>query len=257
MDENPYRGPASPDANASGGNNRMLSSVLKGLAALAVVAVLVALLFPAVRNARPAFYRNHCTSNLRQIALALRAYADAHGALPPAYTVDADGKPLHSWRTLILPYLEERRLYEAIDLTKPWNDIANSEAAKATVIAYQCPAMPEDGNSTSYLAILTKNSCLQATEPRQLSDIQDGERETLIIMEVDVDHAVPWMSPVDADEQIVMDIGPKSHLAHAGGVNAAFVDGHVSFLTDDMPASMRRALISVAGNDKVEFDGAD
>ena len=79
-------------------------------------------------------------SNLHQISIALQLYAAAHGGLPPAYTTDADGKPLHSWRTLILPYLEHQQLYESIDLAKPWDDPANAEACKAALSVYQCPS---------------------------------------------------------------------------------------------------------------------
>ena len=76
-------------------------------------------------------------------------------------------------------------------------------------------------------------------------------------MEVDSEYAVPWMSPSDVDESVLIGIGPESKLAHPNGVNAAFVDGSVRFLSADMPADQRRALISIAGNDNaadVEWD---
>src|SRR5690349_18772074 len=95
---------------------------------LGVIALLVALLLPANRSAGPAARRSQCVNNLKQIAMALHDYEQAHNALPPAYTVDALGRPLHSWRTLILPYLEQEPLYKTIDLSKPWNDPANAKA---------------------------------------------------------------------------------------------------------------------------------
>ena len=60
-------------------------------------------------------------NNIRNITLALLNYADTHKAFPPAYTVDANGNRLHSWRTLLLPYLDQQSLYESIDFSKPWN----------------------------------------------------------------------------------------------------------------------------------------
>ena len=60
-------------------------------------------------------------------------------ALPPAYTVDADGRPLHSWRTLILPYLEQEPLYQTIDLSKPWNDPANAKARRNRSSRFSLP----------------------------------------------------------------------------------------------------------------------
>lgn len=78
---------------------------------------------------------------LENIALALHNYAAKnHGVLPPTYTVDSAGKPLHSWRTLILPYIDYQDLYKKIDLSKSWNDPANAEVFKAHVKVYHCPS---------------------------------------------------------------------------------------------------------------------
>ena len=100
------------------------------LVVIGIIVVLIALLLPAVRFSTAAGRRSDCSNKLKQIALALRAYEARFHALPPAYTVDADGKPLHSWRTLILPFLERIDVYRRIDLSKPWNDPANAEAFK-------------------------------------------------------------------------------------------------------------------------------
>ncbi len=224
------------------------------LAAVGVVGLLSCLFLPAVRTARPAAYRNVCTNNLKQIALALQNYEEVYGVLPPAHTTDSDGQPLHSWRTLILPWLEEQQIFQSIDLTKPWNDPANAHALSAEVYVYRCPAAGEQENRTTYLAVVTPVSCLRATEPRKVADITDGTRNTLMIVEVGAEHSVPWMSPVDADEALVLGLGPDSKLNHAGGMGAAFVDGHVSFLSEKTPASQRLALISVAGNDNAAIE---
>ncbi|HEX4146176.1 MAG TPA: H-X9-DG-CTERM domain-containing protein [Pirellulales bacterium] len=78
-----------------------------------------------------------------------------------------------------------------------------------------------------------------------------------MVIEVDAEHAVPWMSPIDADEKIVLGIGPDSKLSHPGGVSAAFVDGHIQTLYAEVPAAQRRALISIAAGDKADPDGAE
>ena len=69
-------------------------------------------------------------------------YEQAYNALPPAYTVDANGRPLHSWRTLILPYLEQESLYQTIDLSKPWNDPANARAVETAFPSFDALRRP-------------------------------------------------------------------------------------------------------------------
>src|SRR5690606_17767117 len=77
--------------------------------------ILVALLLPAVQSARETARRVQCANNLKQIGLAMHNYMDVNGAFPPAYLADSDGKPMHSWRVLILPYMEHRSLYDRYD----------------------------------------------------------------------------------------------------------------------------------------------
>ncbi len=71
--------------------------------------ILAGLLLPAVQAAREAARRVQCSNNLKQIGLALHNYNAAYKSLPPPYTVDANGQKLHSWRTLILPFIEQKR----------------------------------------------------------------------------------------------------------------------------------------------------
>ena len=170
-------------------------------------------------------------------------------ALPPAYTVDANGRPLHSWRTLILPYLEQEPLYQTIDLSKPWNDPANAKASETVLPVFRCPEAVGPQNTTTYLAIVAPNGCLIPKESRRLAEITDAHGSTLMVIEAGEENAVPWMAPVDADESLVMSLGPTTKLHHAGGMNACFVDGSVRFLKASTPAAVRRALMSISGND--------
>ncbi len=96
--------------------------------------------------------------------------------MPPAYTVDAKGRPLHSWRTLILPYLEQEPLYQMIDLSKPWNDPANAKALETSLPVFRCPEAVGPRNTTTYLAIVGPNGCLIPKESRRLAEITDASR---------------------------------------------------------------------------------
>jgi type II secretory pathway pseudopilin PulG len=231
--------------NKPGGQFRLIHLV----AVLGIIVLVIALLLPLGRSAGPAAHRAQCTNNLKQIALALQNYETANDALPPAYTVDAVGRRLHSWRTLILPYLELSPLYNTIDLTKPWNDPANAEAYATEVLQYRCLAADFPEKHTSYLAIVAPDGCFLPDRPRRLSEITDDLGSTLMVIEVASDQSVHWMAPVDADESLVMGLGPRSKLNHAGGMNAALVNGSVRFLRAVIPAAERRAMISIAGHD--------
>ncbi len=63
------------------------------------------LLAPVVQATRQQARQTQCAANLERILAAMQAYHQKHGHLPPAYSQDQDGQPLHSWRVLLLPYL--------------------------------------------------------------------------------------------------------------------------------------------------------
>jgi hypothetical protein len=251
MSLNPYQSPDSPgQPPPKSGKPRF--TLLHVLGALAAVGVLAALFLPAPRMAREAGRRSQCGNNLKQIAIALHNYHDKCGAFPPAYTVDADGKPLHSWRTLILPYLEQKPLYDKIDLTKPWDDPANKEAFDTRVPTYRCPSNDTAEGHTIYLAVVAPGSCLQPTQSRTLEEVKD--QPTLMIVEVDADHAVHWMSPMDASEELLLQLGTAKKPPHPGGFQAAMTDGSVRMIDAKTKPATLRAAISIAGGEVETLD---
>ncbi|MBT4867266.1 MAG: DUF1559 domain-containing protein [Planctomycetaceae bacterium] len=225
-------------------------SLLEIFVVLAIIAILIVMLLPVTRSAGPAARRSTCKNNLKQIGLAMHNYADVYGDFPPAYTVDEDGNRLHSWRTLILPYLDQQPLYERLDLSKPWDDPANAEAFETSVYSYRCPSADSAETHTTYLAVVTRMSFIRPTKPRPFSEITDEFGETLMVIEVDPENAVHWMSPMDSDETLVFGLGPESALPHEGGMHALFADGRVHFLSAETPTAKRRALISFDDADK-------
>ena len=83
-----------------------------------------------------------CQNNMRQIGSALLTYAVAHGdRLPPAYIADRSGKPMHSWRTLLLRYFDRQVLYAAYRFDEPW-DGPNNRKLQADIQILQCPSDP-------------------------------------------------------------------------------------------------------------------
>lgn len=230
-----------------------LSIFVKFLALAAIVGLAVALLLPTVRSSSEAARRNSCMNNLKQIALALSNYESAHGAYPPAYTIDADGRPLHSWRTLILPYMEQQALYDRIDLTKPWDDPANDQARNTVVPGYQCPSHfdddPEHAGFTTYLAVVTPDSAIRTADSLSHAELP-SPADTLLVIDALPSQATHWMSPVDADEQLLLSVDPNSERQHGGDLClAAYADGHVYPLSGAIDAPALRAMISASAED--------
>jgi type II secretory pathway pseudopilin PulG len=226
-------------------------SWIEVLVVTVVVALLIALLWPATPNVASTPRRSICKNNLKQIGLALHNYVETYGALPPAYTVDANGKPLHSWRTLILPFVEQAPLYAKIDLSKPWDDPVNVEAAQAMPHSvYKCPSVDVPPGYTTYLAVTGPGSCFQPGQPRPFSEITDGQSNTLLVIEVSKPHAVHWMCPQDADVALILSLGKAAkELPHTGGMHGLFGDGMVRFLSATLQVDVLRGLCTVSGNE--------
>jgi hypothetical protein len=225
------------------------------LAVAAILVTLIALMLPAVRSARGPARQSQCINNLKQIALALYNYEHEYGALPPAYSVDAQGRPLHSWRTLILPFLEQGNPHPSIDLSKPWDDPVNLKAGSVAPYVFRCPESPLLQGRTTYLAIVTPNGCFLPDRPRRLAEITDDHHATLMVIETGEEHAVPWMAPLDAGESLVLSLGLTGKPPHPGGMEACRVDGSVTIVKPDTPARERRAMISISGNDDKAAEG--
>ena len=83
-------------------------------------AVLVALLLPAVQQARMAARTVQSKNNLKQIGLAMHNYYDVYGMFPPGGIYTKNNEPYNSWMTSILPFVEQAGLYNQIDFNQPW-----------------------------------------------------------------------------------------------------------------------------------------
>lgn len=232
-------------------NGRRGLTLIEFLVAVAIITVMLALFLPATHNPPRAGRRTLCKNSLKQIGLALHNYHDTYGSFPPAYTVDADGARLHSWRTLLLPFLDQEILYETIDLTKPWNDPANQEAFDTILAVYQCPSAFLDSPVTTYLALTGEEFAFDGASSRMLSDFSDGTSKTVMILEVETAKAVHWMSPEDISGSYLAELNENMDLSHAPGTHALFVDGSVRWLGVDTTVKTREALATIAGSEKI------
>jgi type II secretory pathway pseudopilin PulG len=232
-------------------------TIVETLVVIAILAVLLGFLVSATETTHCGGPRTLCSNHLRQVALALQQYEGAYRALPPAYTVDAQGRPLHSWRTLILPYLDQQALYDTIDLTKPWNDPVHATARATSLSTYLCPLTAASPGHTTYRAVAGPGRYLApAGRARRLAEITDGPSRTLALVEVPEAQAVPWMSPLDATDALMLSLGRTGQpaLPHPGVIQVAFGDGVVNLVASDAPDARRRAWLTIDGGETISED---
>ncbi len=123
-------------------------TLIELLVVIAIMAILVALLLPAVQQAREAARRTQCKNNLQQLGFALHSYYNSYETLPPGVTNStgpikqaADGYH-HSWLVSLLPYLDQSVLSGAINTKLSIYDEANLKARKVVVSIFLCPSDP-------------------------------------------------------------------------------------------------------------------
>jgi prepilin-type N-terminal cleavage/methylation domain-containing protein/prepilin-type processing-associated H-X9-DG protein len=120
-------------------------TLIELLVTIAIMAVLIGLLLPAVQKVREVAARNKCANNLRQIALAIHNYHDIHRSFPAGYTSGVAGNgddtgPGWGWAAQILPQMEQNALYGSVRFDKPIEDPANTDTRQKSVPAYICPS---------------------------------------------------------------------------------------------------------------------
>lgn len=207
-----------------------------------VIAITIFLLLPSGRRARGPALRAQGTSNMKQILFALRRYEEVHGTLPPAYTVDGEGNRLHSWRTLILPYLDEQALYEQVDLTRPWDDPVNDAARQTVVYVYVCPASPEVEELTTYLAAIGPDGAFSGSTGKRIAEIRSGAASTVVLIDASADDAVQWMSPEEISIDDLRGYDGDTRVHHVGQFVYGMLDGSVHSIYLAEEADQFRAL---------------
>jgi hypothetical protein len=219
--------------------------------------MLVAFLIPAPNPPRGHIMRPPCMSNMKQISLAIMNYEAKRGHFPPAYIADENGKPMHSWRVLILPFLGQEELYKLYDFSEPWNGPHNSQLTKKCPDVFQCPAAHNRNPSAiNYVAVVGEATAWPGKKEVRLEDIKDGWPETIMLVEV-ADSDINWLEPRDItfDEAIPGVKVEREHGIggnHPGCVVTAFTDGHVATLKDTISPEDLKAMLTIAGGEKIE-----
>ncbi|MDB5351532.1 MAG: pulG 13 [Planctomycetota bacterium] len=250
-------------------------TLIELLVVIAIIGVLIALLLPAVQACRSAARRIQCVNNEMQIALAMQNYESSFETLPPG-VVNARG-PIsntesgyhHSWLVQLLPFVEQKNVYNHMNFMVGIYDQANSSARQIRIMTFLCPGDPNANDlssgqffMTSYYGVhhdseapidTTNNGVLFLNSRIRTEDIKDGASNTLLFGEARVDSTTfGWGSGTRSSLRNVgsginaaapaatkanpFPVGGFSSF-HPGGADFAFADGSVRFLKNSISGS--------------------
>jgi hypothetical protein len=216
--------------------------------------------------------RAQSQNNLKQMALSILSFNDTYRRLPPAAICDKiTGKPLLSWRVILLPYLEQKPLFDEFKLDEPWDGPNNKKLlAKMPDVYAPLGVMPKEPHSTFYRVFVATvdpklppgsqhltawmtypapNTPFGAWGGPFPASISDGASNTIAIVEAA--EAVPWTKP----DELVYDARkplPKLGGLFTDGFNVAWMDGSTRFIPHRVDEKTLRALITANGNEVVD-----
>jgi prepilin-type processing-associated H-X9-DG protein len=244
-----------------------------GGTSVATTGILVALLLPAVQQAREAARRTQSRNNLRQIMLALHNYHDTFQQFPEGTHLNEKLKPDErlSWLAKVLPYLDQAPLYNQIDFDEGWEDEANLKLVDTKIPVFLNPSVPRRGEEgeavTDYVGLAglgkegptlpvtsTKAGVFGYNRATKLSDIQDGTSNTIAVM--DASNSGRWAA---GGKATIRPFTTKPYIngpdgigsPHAGGCHAAFADGSVRFISEAIDPTVLEALTTIRGGEVV------
>jgi hypothetical protein len=239
---------------------------------VAILAGLGYLLAVAVQRVQDSADRITC--NLGSLQYALHLYQDTHGGLPPAILYGKDGQPLHSWRVLILPFIEEHKLYEEFRLDEPWDSPHNLALLPRMPRTYRDPKRKTAhfppyhtvlhvfvGRGTAFeerpwrKGLSSTIDLLKETAGLKIpDDFPDGPENTLLFVEAG--EPVPWTKPqelaYDPDRPL-----PELRGLFRDGFRSCTVEGRYCFIRYDTDEATLRALITRNGGEKVDPPGLE
>ena len=190
---------------ASGVGSTAAASGLKPIAADAATSGVSDGLLPPISERQPTApltdfqRRKMAADNIKKIANGLNVYFERKGSLPARGMKSKSGIITLSWRVELLPYLGYDELYKQFDPNQPWDSPKNMALLERIPDCYVSPERFD--TNTNYLGIQGVSYLFQ-DKPVPVRNIEDGLENTLAILEVNNELAVPWTSPSDFDVEV-------------------------------------------------------
>jgi len=181
-----------------------------------------------------------------------------YGSLPPAFIAGRDGRPWHSWRVLLLPFLEQTELYNAYRFDEPWDGPNNAKLAGRVGSIFKRPEAEGDRSSmTSFVAVVGPGTAYPGARAVKLGEIGDDRHRTIGFVEI-ADSDIPWMAPrdlrLDRMSYRINDHRGKGLGSPYGGARVVMLDGSIANLLDDLAPGVLKAMLTTNGGEMVEDD---
>lgn len=216
---------------------------------------LAKVLAPQVKMARKAAVKTQLMNTLRQHILAMLNYESAYRHFPAQYSVDAAGKPLLSWRVHILPFLEQNDLYQQFKLDEPWDSEHNIKLVKKMPeIYWDMRGEAFDRNKagkTIFQVPAGEKLIFNADKEIQFRDLTDGSSNTISIVVVASENAVPWTKPVDW--KVDLEDSTNGVIRKSDTIIFAMCDGSVQSVPKDFSPDKFKNLIQPQDGVAVEW----
>jgi hypothetical protein len=200
-----------------------------------------------VKKVRDSGRRLNCYGSLKCIGVAMHHYHDKYGHFPPAFIADENGEPAHSWRILLMEFIDPET-FLAYRFDEPWNSPNNRKLGDKMPNCYACAADPEskEKHRTNYFVVVGPNTVFPGAKTVKLDDIGRSRSETLLVVEA-VGQNVHWMEPKDlAFDSMSFTLNdptrPSVSSKHRRSPNAITVDGSANWLNGVGPDLLREML---------------
>jgi prepilin-type processing-associated H-X9-DG protein len=249
------------------------SNPMGNVSATVAVPVMVALLLPAVQQAREAARLTQSKNNLKMIGLAMHNYHETFNELPQGTVPNEDLEPEErlSWAYSILPFLEQVVLYNELDGKLGWEAEENTLGLQTAIPVYQNPSQPgarpnpSSGDYVGMAGVGEDAATLKADDPKagifgydrkvRFRDITDGTTNTIMV----TDSSKPNASYLAGGKATIRGFSKSPYLngpdgigsPHNGIVQVLFADGSVRAISVNTDETVLEALATKAGGEEV------
>jgi hypothetical protein len=196
-----------------------------------------------------------CRHHFAWLYGALRYYHDKYGKFPPAYVADRNGKPMHSWRVLLLETMgdnESMQLYQAYRFDEPWDGPHNRQLLDKMPSYYACPndvhGAADRNRLANYVVIVGPNTVFHSADSITIADTAGFDSDVIVIAETVP--GIPWLEPRDLEfDKMSFRINDPAKQGIASkdmwGPSVVLLNGEIKRLRADSDPGLIKSMITV------------